>query len=592
MKVILFFRIVIEECFEKYSELEQILQFSTPKVLRLIGILRHNRPVHFVDPRNRHRDVGAEVASVLPTVTSDGALPTAAAASNTDANNTSDNAKCHGVQTLMDDYNLGHVMHEASITEVSEEEISRLTKQGWFDKKSDPEVLKKEEKMPFNSNTECLVDEDHEDVKEKMCVNKHLRVLDDMDRESVDSYESCLERMEDLAMDDRNLSSKFVISTVQNIPDLVCNGKCAFVNGHPTHSTCEREGFCLDGCNGSLTPDVFSSCAASPVKCLNTKVSSACDSTAAMNESLGVTSSDDESSLNKTILCLSSADGEDNLINGNSSNHASVPTSSCLSLSSSAPSTYVLNDTLIESFNSKFSAPKVTNSDEKCQNISDVNAINASNSVDICHTRRDFPAANSNSKATTAPDQQPMLRGNKRRKGDIEIKEKVKVHNPDDPDSVCGLIFVDNGTTAKMIYRLLKELSDIGGDFAWVFPQYTVEVGEATADEKILEQEQKKQEEVLRRFRHLECNMLVATKVLEQGIDVPPCTMVLRFDPACSFQSYIYSTGRARPSRNSHVFHLVDVAAADTLLHNLAMYTSYQQVSDMFSTNEAKCSVA
>ena len=44
---------------------------------------------------------------------------------------------------------------------------------------------------------------------------------------------------------------------------------------------------------------------------------------------------------------------------------------------------------------------------------------------------------------------------------------------------------------------MFQDLSDIGGDFAWIFPQYTVEV--SAGDEKTMEAEQKKQEEVLRR---------------------------------------------------------------------------------------------
>ncbi|KAF2366634.1 Ribonuclease III domain [Trinorchestia longiramus] len=181
--------------------------------------------------------------------------------------------------------------------------------------------------------------------------------------------------------------------------------------------------------------------------------------------------------------------------------------------------------------------------------------------------------------------QQAYGRGCKKRRGEAEVKEKVKVHNPDDPDSVCGLIFVHSSTTAKMLYRLLKELSDIGGDFAWIFPQFTVEIGgdwkasgSSPPDEKTIENERKKQEEVLRRFRHLECNMLVATKVLEEGIDVPNCTLVVRFDPAQSFQSYVQSSGRARSSRWSHLFHLAEAEAADALVTHLATYSAYKKV--------------
>jgi hypothetical protein len=47
-------------------------------------------------------------------------------------------------------------------------------------------------------------------------------------------------------------------------------------------------------------------------------------------------------------------------------------------------------------------------------------------------------------------------RGGKKRRAEMEVKEKVKVHNPDDPDSVCGLVFVRSSTTARMLYRLFK----------------------------------------------------------------------------------------------------------------------------------------
>lgn len=46
-------RAVVEQAFDKYSELDQILKFSTPKVLRLVEILRQVRPLNFVDPRKR-----------------------------------------------------------------------------------------------------------------------------------------------------------------------------------------------------------------------------------------------------------------------------------------------------------------------------------------------------------------------------------------------------------------------------------------------------------------------------------------------------------------------------------------------------------
>merc|ERR1711874_513840 len=46
-------RAIVEQTFDKYSELDQIVKFSSPKVLRLIEILRQIRPLNFVDPRKR-----------------------------------------------------------------------------------------------------------------------------------------------------------------------------------------------------------------------------------------------------------------------------------------------------------------------------------------------------------------------------------------------------------------------------------------------------------------------------------------------------------------------------------------------------------
>ncbi|KAK3886818.1 hypothetical protein Pcinc_009043 [Petrolisthes cinctipes] len=168
--------------------------------------------------------------------------------------------------------------------------------------------------------------------------------------------------------------------------------------------------------------------------------------------------------------------------------------------------------------------------------------------------------------------------GGKGRKRRDEVKEKVKVHNPEDPDSVCGLVFVQHRNMAKIIYRLLKELSDIGGDYAWIFPQYTVEAKESVKDDpRAAEAEHKKQEEVLRRFRHHECNVLVSTRVLEEGIDVPQCNLVLRFDPPADYRSYVHSCGRAR-GQHTFYFHLITKMQKEAFLRDMATYAAFQQV--------------
>ena len=51
----------------------------------------------------------------------------------------------------------------------------------------------------------------------------------------------------------------------------------------------------------------------------------------------------------------------------------------------------------------------------------------------------------------------------------------------------------------------------------------------------------RKQEEVLRKFRNKEFNLLVSTSVLEEGVDVPRCNLVIRFDLPTGYRSYVQS---------------------------------------------------
>lgn len=48
------------------------------------------------------------------------------------------------------------------------------------------------------------------------------------------------------------------------------------------------------------------------------------------------------------------------------------------------------------------------------------------------------------------------------------------------------------------------------------------------------------------RFKKALVNCLVATDVVDEGIDIPSCTLVIRYDLPLDYRGYVQSKGRAR----------------------------------------------
>ena len=66
------------------------------------------------------------------------------------------------------------------------------------------------------------------------------------------------------------------------------------------------------------------------------------------------------------------------------------------------------------------------------------------------------------------------------------------------------------------------------------------------------------QDEIIRKFRGGEIRLLVSTSVLEEGIDVSECDLVIRFGGSVNLIQFIQSRGRARKPGSRYVLLLSD----------------------------------
>lgn len=121
-------------------------------------------------------------------------------------------------------------------------------------------------------------------------------------------------------------------------------------------------------------------------------------------------------------------------------------------------------------------------------------------------------------------------------------------------DEFCGIAFVEKRYTALVLSELINGAANLHPELSFIKCNFVVghgTVGKAYYSNET-EMDCKKQKKVLRQFRRHKFNLLIATCVVEEGIDIPKCNVVCRFDFPKTFCSYVQSKGRARAKDSSY----------------------------------------
>ncbi|KAK9890121.1 hypothetical protein WA026_008931 [Henosepilachna vigintioctopunctata] len=158
------------------------------------------------------------------------------------------------------------------------------------------------------------------------------------------------------------------------------------------------------------------------------------------------------------------------------------------------------------------------------------------------------------------------------------ISRRIYIQKNQSDDSLCCLTFVSDRYRAKVLFSLLCVMSQNHDDYWWVSALYAVEkTSDPIKEPKEAETEHKQHEEVLRKYRGHECNIMIATFILEQGCDLPKCNLVIRFDLPDTFHSYIQSKARARASDA----HFISFANEDNTMDFVKKLSQYNEVENI-----------
>lgn len=93
----------------------------------------------------------------------------------------------------------------------------------------------------------------------------------------------------------------------------------------------------------------------------------------------------------------------------------------------------------------------------------------------------------------------------------------------------CGIVFVERRNTAVAIQLLIQSLDSLSR------LRTDILTGHGTSEEGDVQMRFKEQNKTIQKFRTGEINLLIATNVAEEGLDIQPCNFVIRYKPICIF---------------------------------------------------------
>ncbi|KAK4507050.1 hypothetical protein PRZ48_000784 [Zasmidium cellare] len=142
---------------------------------------------------------------------------------------------------------------------------------------------------------------------------------------------------------------------------------------------------------------------------------------------------------------------------------------------------------------------------------------------------------------------------------DLSVSEKVKqllaILKQHGKATTRGIIFVEQRVQVTALAELLGRLSDVKHQIATFVGTSGHSKRKISVADLVAVKEQEKD---LAAFRDGEKNIMIATNVLEEGIDVSACNLVVCFDPPKNLVSFVQRRGRARQKESNYYLFVPD----------------------------------
>jgi endoribonuclease Dicer len=149
---------------------------------------------------------------------------------------------------------------------------------------------------------------------------------------------------------------------------------------------------------------------------------------------------------------------------------------------------------------------------------------------------------------------------------------KKKFNDPDREKDMQCLVFVERRSTAKVLYHALKAFANENQDFP-IVPDFMVGINNEMPESIEAIMNHSYNSIALEKFKNKETNLIVASSVLEEGIDLQMCNLVVMYDSPKVYRSYVQARGRARVDKSSYIV-LVDAEKIDVFQNKVVNWQS------------------